>query len=105
MAGLIPKFAALRQKASEVVPKMYFDYVDGGSGDEITLRENRAAWQRIKILPRVMRGIERVDTSCTLFGREIFPVESLPVPRCGSRHEMGDAVDDCPHGLAWSNAH
>ena len=68
MAGLIPKFAALRSKAEEILPRKVFDYIDGGSNDEITLEQNRMAWRNVKLVPRVMRKIEKVDISCTLFG-------------------------------------
>jgi 4-hydroxymandelate oxidase len=44
-------------------------YYTGGAGDEITLRDNRAAFARQAILPRVMRDVSSVDTSVELFGR------------------------------------
>src|SRR5438270_432399 len=45
-------------------------YYGGGAGDELTLAENVAAWQRIELLPRVLRGVGRRDLSVTLLGRE-----------------------------------
>lgn len=44
------------------------DYVSGGADDEWTLRDNRAALERWSLCPRVMRGIDRVDTAVTVVG-------------------------------------
>jgi 4-hydroxymandelate oxidase len=44
-------------------------YFTGGAGDEVTLRDNRAAFARQAIVPRVMRDVSTVDTSVELFGR------------------------------------
>jgi 4-hydroxymandelate oxidase len=44
-------------------------YFAGGAGDEVTLRDNWAAFARQAIVPRVMRDVSSVDTSLELFGR------------------------------------
>jgi 4-hydroxymandelate oxidase len=44
-------------------------YFTGGAGDEATLRDNRAAFARQAIVPRVMRDVSSVDTRVELFGR------------------------------------
>ncbi|MEX0626869.1 MAG: alpha-hydroxy acid oxidase [Chloroflexota bacterium] len=44
-------------------------YFTGGAGDEVTLRDNRAAFARQAIVPRVMRDVSTVDTSVELLGR------------------------------------
>ena len=44
-------------------------YFTGGAEDEVTLRDNRAAFARQAIVPRVMRDVSRVDTSIEVFGR------------------------------------
>jgi isopentenyl diphosphate isomerase/L-lactate dehydrogenase-like FMN-dependent dehydrogenase len=44
-------------------------YFTGGAGDEITLRDNRAAFARQAIVPRVMRDVSSVDMSVEVFGR------------------------------------
>lgn len=44
-------------------------YFTGGAGDEITLRDNRAAFARQAILPRVMRDVSSVDPSVEVLGR------------------------------------
>jgi 4-hydroxymandelate oxidase len=49
---------------------MVYEYIAGGAGDEITLRANREAFDRIRLRPRVLVDVSRLDTSITLFGRE-----------------------------------
>ncbi|MEP7041320.1 MAG: alpha-hydroxy-acid oxidizing protein, partial [Chloroflexota bacterium] len=44
-------------------------YFTGGAGDEVTLRDNRAAFARQAIVARVMRDVSSIDTSAELFGR------------------------------------
>jgi len=44
-------------------------YFAGGAGDEATLRDNRAAFGRQALVPRVMRDVSIVDTSLEVFGR------------------------------------
>ena len=52
-----------------VLPEPTYGYYAGGGADEVSLRENVEAWQRITLWPRVLQGIENVDTSCELLGR------------------------------------
>ncbi len=61
--------------ASEVLPRMIFDYYRSGANDEITLRENHAAYERIKLMPRVLRDISKRDLTTTIFGQEV----SMPI--------------------------
>jgi 4-hydroxymandelate oxidase len=63
----LPEF---EEAATEVLDRGARDYLDGGAGDELTLRDNLAAWQRLALLPRVMVDVSAVDTSTTLLGRE-----------------------------------
>ena len=44
-------------------------YFTGGAGDEVTLRDNRAAFARQAIVPRVMRDVSTIDTTVEVFGR------------------------------------
>jgi isopentenyl diphosphate isomerase/L-lactate dehydrogenase-like FMN-dependent dehydrogenase len=52
-----------------------YDYIAGGAGDERTLRENRAAFERWELRPRVLVDISGVSTATTVLGTEI----ALPV--------------------------
>jgi 4-hydroxymandelate oxidase len=44
-------------------------YFSGGANDERTLTDNRTAFQRRRIVPRVLRDVSRVDTSAEILGR------------------------------------
>jgi 4-hydroxymandelate oxidase len=65
--------------AREVLSHMAFEYVAGGAGDEITLRANREAFDRIRLRPRFLVDVGSIDTRVTLFGRELTaPVMIAP---------------------------
>src|SRR5690349_5992677 len=44
----------LRTIARRRLPRAIFDFFDGGAEDEVTLRENCAAFQRVRLLPKVL---------------------------------------------------
>ena len=50
--------------------KALFEFCDRGSEDEIAMRDNRAALDRIKLLPRVLNDVSGRDPSITLFGKK-----------------------------------
>jgi 4-hydroxymandelate oxidase len=52
-----------------------WDYYAGGSGDELTLAENRAGFARVRLRPRVLTGVGGVSTATSLFDQPL----SLPV--------------------------
>src|SRR5258708_35607722 len=55
-------------------------YVVGGAGDEITLRDNVAAWARIAIRPRVLVGVGERDPRIDLLGvRRPHPLIIAPM--------------------------
>jgi L-lactate dehydrogenase (cytochrome) len=71
--------ADLRRIAKRRLPAGVFDYIDGGAEDERTLAANEAALAATTFRPRVLRGIEHVDISSTLFGRPIaYPLVLAP---------------------------
>jgi 4-hydroxymandelate oxidase len=56
-----------------------YDYVAGGALDEITLRENRSAYERWRFLPRAMVGVEHRDLTVSILGDDLtFPVGISP---------------------------
>jgi len=55
------------------------DYYEGGSLDEITLRENAAGWERLKLYYRVLAGVHDRDMSTTVLGQKIsMPIAIAP---------------------------
>ena len=71
--------ADLRRIAKRRLPGGVFDYIDGGAEDERTLTANSEAFARVGYRPRVLRGVEKVDTSGELLGRPLdYPLVLAP---------------------------
>lgn len=82
--------ADLRLLAKKRLPQTVFEFIDGGAEDEITLRDNRAAFERIKITPRILNDVSVPDTRTSLLGKEAkAPIVIAPMGSCM---------------LAWPNA-
>jgi 4-hydroxymandelate oxidase len=65
--------------ACRTLPKHVFDYYEGGALDEITVRENTAGWERLKLYYRVLAGVGRRDMSTTVLGQPIsMPIAVAP---------------------------
>src|SRR5947199_2640914 len=61
------------------LPKGVLDYYEGGALDEFTLRENTAAWEKLKIYYRVLAGVGPRDLSTTVLGQPIsMPLAVAP---------------------------
>ena len=86
----------LEQRAKEQLDQASYDFVAGGAGSELTLRANREAFQKITIMPRVLTGIQKVDTSTDLFGQQLsMPIYVTPMANHGVVHplaEVGSAL-------------
>jgi 4-hydroxymandelate oxidase len=77
--------------ARMLLPPMVVDFVAGGSGDEATLRGNRAAFDRWRLLPRVLRGAREVSTVTTLLGQDVaLPVLVAPSSLHRLCHDEGE---------------
>ncbi len=61
----------LKEAAQRVMSREAFAYTAGGAGSESTMRANRAAFDRWRIVPRVLRDVSVRDTSIELFGRRL----------------------------------
>ena len=70
-----------------------FAYVAAGAGNERTLAANRAAFDRWRIVPRMLRDVERRDTSVELFGRRLeSPFLLAPVGVLELAHPEADCA-------------
>src|SRR6185295_6448940 len=65
----------LRLAAKRRLPRAIFDFFDGGAEDEATLRDNRAAFERVRLLPKVLVNVSSVSLKAELLGKE----SSLPL--------------------------
>jgi lactate 2-monooxygenase len=75
VSGLQPRVpvdaARLEARAAECMAPEAFAYVAAGAGNEDTLRANRAAFDRWRIVPRMLRDVSERDTSIELLGRRL----------------------------------
>ncbi len=90
---------AARQKLS---PSAY-GYYAGGASDEITVSDNRRAYDDIQILPHVLRDVSNRDLSTTLLGQQLdFPVVIAPMAMAALAHpdkELGIAESSKQFGI------
>jgi len=77
----------LEQKAKETLAPAAFDYVAGGAGGEDTMRANREAFYRWRIVPRMLRDVSRRDLTVEFLGTRLpAPVILGPVGVQGIIH-------------------
>ena len=88
------KAAALsdyRALARARLPHFLFEYLDGGSYDEVTLRRNVEDLQSIALRQRVLRDVSNLDLSTELFGcRRSLPLGLGPVGLSGLSARRGE---------------
>src|SRR5881296_1099436 len=79
--------------ARERLPHMAYEFVSSGAADEVTLRWNREAFERIRLRPRVLEDISSIDTSLTLFGQSLpHPILLAPVAYQRLFHDEGEVA-------------
>jgi 4-hydroxymandelate oxidase len=70
-----------------------WDYVAGGSWDEITLAENDAAWRELRFVYRVLTDIRSIDVSGSFLGRRsALPIALAPMAAQAMAHPDGEAA-------------
>lgn len=60
----------LREMARRRLPRGVFEFVDRGTEDEVALRNNRAALERIRLKPRTLVDVSNRSQAITLFGKQ-----------------------------------
>ncbi len=91
---MVTNLSDYEQQARRILPAMVYDYYAGGACDEQTLRDNIAAFARLRLMPRVLRGVgassER-DTSVTLLtDRYTMPIGIAPMALQRMAHPEGE---------------
>lgn len=82
--------ADFERVAKSKLPRETFDYISTGSADGITLRENTAAFQRIHVLPPLLKGVAKADLSTTVVKQKIaMPILLAPVAAQRMYHPQG----------------
>jgi L-lactate dehydrogenase (cytochrome) len=80
-----------RELARRRLPKFLFEYIDGGSFAELTLRRNVADLESIALRQRVLRDVGTLDLSCELFGQKLaLPVALGPIGLAGLNARRGE---------------
>jgi 4-hydroxymandelate oxidase len=76
--------------ARRILPNDVLDYYEGGALDEITLRENTAGWEQLKLYYRVLAGVGKRELTTTVLGQSIsMPIAVAPT----AFHKLA-----CEHG-------
>lgn len=98
--------ADLRVLAKKKLPRPIFDYIDGGSDDEVTLRRNASAFEHYELVPDVLTDVSRIETGTTLFGQRVrWPLMLSPTGLTRMFHgdaELAVARASAKHGLLYS---
>jgi 4-hydroxymandelate oxidase len=77
--------------ARDRLPSGVYDYYVGGAGDEATVRENEAAWSRLRIRPRVLVDVTTRDLCTTVLGRPVAaPILTAPAALNALAHPDGE---------------
>lgn len=84
-------FEDFRKAARRRLPRILFDYIDGGSYDERTLSRNAQAFQSMELVPRVMMDVSAPDSRFSLFGKHYsLPLILGPVGFAGMYAKRGE---------------
>jgi (S)-mandelate dehydrogenase len=85
--------ADLRELARRRIPRFVFEYVDGGAEDEVTLRGNRAAFERLRLLPETLIDTAARHSRTQILGQAAqAPLVIAPTGFNGMVYADGDLV-------------
>jgi isopentenyl diphosphate isomerase/L-lactate dehydrogenase-like FMN-dependent dehydrogenase len=91
----------LRSIAERRVPKVVFDYLDGGADGEVTLRENCRAFESITFRPRQAVAFPQIDLRARVLGNELaLPFMLAPVGYSRLMHPGGEVAAARAAGIA-----
>jgi 4-hydroxymandelate oxidase len=81
------------EAARRTLPAATVDFLAGGAADEITIRWNREAYDRLRLRPRVLIDVSRIDTRVKLLGLDLpHPVLLAPVAYQKLVHPEGEVA-------------
>ena len=93
-AGPLPvNLAEYEKYAKNTLPRNAHDYYASGSNDMITLRENRNAYSRLRIMPRILVDVSAINTETTVLGHKISsPICLAPTAMQKMAHPDGECA-------------
>lgn len=79
-----PALSDLRRRAARRIPKFVWEYLDSGTGGEATKARNRAALDRVGMMPSVLHGEFEPDLSTVFLGQKMpLPFGIAPIGMSG----------------------
>lgn len=85
------KIKDYRNFAKKRLPRMLFDYIDGGAFSEVSLQRNIDGWNRVEIDPRVLVDVSRISTDVRIFNSHLSaPLILAPVGIAGMFARRGE---------------
>lgn len=79
--------------AKACIPAPAWEYIHSGAGDEHTLRWNREAYTKIRLSPRVLNDVSRIDTRVKLLGHDLaHPILLAPVAAQSIAHPEAEVA-------------
>ena len=91
----------LRRLAKRRLPRVVFDYLDGGAEDEFTLRENCRVFEQLTFRPRYAVAMPKCDMRARVLGTELaFPAILAPVGYSRLMHPAGELAAASAAGSA-----
>jgi L-lactate dehydrogenase (cytochrome) len=83
----------LRLLARKRLPKAIFEFIDGGALDEVTLRANRADFERVRLVPRTFTDVSQCSLATTVLGQPVqLPLIMAPVGLLGMVRRQAEVI-------------
>ena len=86
--------------AKQKMSSMAWEYINGAAADELTVKWNREAYQKLRLKPNILVDVSALDTRVTLFGKEhAFPILLAPTAYHKLAHPEGEIATARGAGL------
>ncbi|MEO8300547.1 MAG: L-lactate dehydrogenase [Rhizomicrobium sp.] len=87
----IVNYTGFRDAARRRLPSFIFEYIDGGSYDEHTLRRNVDDFKAVTLRQKVLRDVSNINITTRLFGRDMaLPIALSPIGIAGFYRRRGE---------------
>lgn len=91
--ALITNVSDYEDLAKQKLPKMVYDFYAGGAEDQWTLKENKEAFSKILLRPRVLIDVSHIDMSTSILGYKIsMPIMVAPTALHKLAHQEGEVA-------------